>query len=107
MILDTLTTNTDFNTISFTLVAAVVAAHLLPWLWDSHGLRLYPGPFLAKFSDLWLGWVSAHGHRSEVVHDMHKTYGKTTIAGSYHTQLLTPSRSLRSVGPQPCLHRGA
>ncbi|KAG9221614.1 hypothetical protein CCMSSC00406_0005527 [Pleurotus cornucopiae] len=90
MILDTLTTNTDFNTIGFTLVAAVVAAHLLPWLWDSHGLRLYPGPFLAKFSDLWLGWVSAHGHRSEVVHDMHKTYGPFVRLAPNHVSIAEP-----------------
>ncbi|KAH8105783.1 hypothetical protein DFH11DRAFT_1732952 [Phellopilus nigrolimitatus] len=32
------------------------------------------GPVPARFSDLWLGWVAAQGHRSEVVHELHKKY---------------------------------
>jgi benzoate 4-monooxygenase len=50
-------------------------SHILGYVIDPHGIRSIPGPFLAKFSDLWLGWVSGHGHRSEVVHEMHKKYG--------------------------------
>jgi len=54
---------------------AILLVHIVPYLLDPHGIRLYPGPFLAKFSDAWLGWVSSHGHRSEIVHEMHKKYG--------------------------------
>ena len=38
------------------------------------------GPFLAEFSDAWLGWVAAQGHRSEVVHDMHAKYGEHRVS---------------------------
>jgi hypothetical protein len=58
------------------LALLVLLIHVVPWLLDPHGVRSIPGPFLAKFSDAWLGWMSAHGHRSEVVHEMHKKYGK-------------------------------
>jgi benzoate 4-monooxygenase len=61
----------------FGLPLAVVIAHVVPWLVDPLGIRSVPGPFLAKFSDLWLGWVSAQGHRSEVVHAMHQRYGES------------------------------
>ena len=53
----------------------VILVHLVPWLVDPHGLRAFPGPWLARFSDLWLGRVAQRGHRSEVVHEMHEKYG--------------------------------
>lgn len=49
--------------------------HFIPYLYDSHSIRKYPGPFIAKFSDIWLGLVAKHGHRSEIVYALHKKYG--------------------------------
>lgn len=57
------------------ILAFVLLVHLVPYFIDSHGIRPYPGPFLAGLSDVWLGWVAAKGHRSEVVHELHKTHG--------------------------------
>ena len=51
--------------------------HLVPYTEDPHALRSYPGPNLAKFSDIWLGRIAAQGHRSEVVHELHKQHGMT------------------------------
>ena len=56
-------------------IAAVLLVHLVPLITDPYGLRSYPGPFLAKISDAWLGWVAAQGHRSEVVHGLHQKHG--------------------------------
>jgi len=53
----------------------ILAVHLVPYLVDPHSIRKLPGPFLARFSDIWLGWVAKRGHRSEVVHAMHQKYG--------------------------------
>jgi hypothetical protein len=53
-----------------------ILLHLLPWLLDVHDIRSVPGPWLAKFSDLWLGKVAADGHRSEVIHEMHQQFGE-------------------------------
>ncbi|KAJ6570988.1 cytochrome P450 monooxygenase [Mycena vulgaris] len=55
--------------------AVLVLVHLAIYLVDPYGIRKYPGPFLAKFSDAWLGWISQQGHRSEVIHEMHLKYG--------------------------------
>lgn len=63
-------------TLLLCLLSSFVIVHILIYAFDVHRIRSHPGPFLAKFSDLWLGWVSYHGHRSEVVHEMHKKYGQ-------------------------------
>ena len=57
------------------ITTLIILTHLVAWLVDPHGLRTFPGPFLARFSDLWLGRVAQQGHRSEVVHEMHEKYG--------------------------------
>ncbi|KAF7360600.1 Cytochrome P450 monooxygenase [Mycena venus] len=65
----------DPLTLLVALPATVVLVHLAIYLVDPYGIRKYPGPFLAKFTDAWLGYVSQQGHRSEVIHDMHLKYG--------------------------------
>ncbi|KAF7319086.1 Cytochrome P450 monooxygenase [Mycena chlorophos] len=57
------------------LPATLLAAHLAVYLIDPYGLRRFPGPFLAKFTDAWLGYISQQGHRSEVIHALHLKYG--------------------------------
>lgn len=54
----------------------VLAIHLVPYVVDAHKIRSIPGPWFAKFTDAWLGRAAARGHRSEVVHQLHKQYGK-------------------------------
>lgn len=71
-----LASSIEFSSLLYLVPVAVVLSHFVPWLFDPHGIRLYPGPLLAKFTDAWLGWVSREGHRSEVVHSLHKKYGK-------------------------------
>ena len=56
---------------------AVLAVHLVPYVVDTHGIRSIPGPWLAKVTDVWMGRVAAGGHRSEVVHEVHKQYGES------------------------------
>ncbi|KAJ6500222.1 cytochrome P450 [Mycena vitilis] len=56
-------------------LATLLLAPLIIYLVDPYNLRRCPGPFLAKFSYVWLGWVSQQGHRSEVIHGLHKKYG--------------------------------
>lgn len=54
----------------------VLAGHFIYFIIDPHRIRSYPGPLLAKLTDAWLGYVAAHGHRSEVVHGLHQKYGE-------------------------------
>ncbi|KAK0244643.1 cytochrome P450 monooxygenase [Armillaria nabsnona] len=67
--------HTDIPTVVVAVFVLVVLVYLVPYLFDSHRLRSHPGPLVAKFSDAWLGYVSHQGHRSEVVHDLHRKYG--------------------------------
>ncbi|KAJ7898594.1 cytochrome P450 monooxygenase [Mycena olivaceomarginata] len=59
----------------FALLIAIILLHVTIYLLDPYGLRQYPGPLLAKFTDAWLGWAVQQGHRSEVIHKLHKKYG--------------------------------
>jgi benzoate 4-monooxygenase len=67
----------DLDVVTFLIFVPVIVlvSHIVAYLADPQGIRSIPGPFFAKFSDIWLGWVSGHGHRSEIVHEMHKKYG--------------------------------
>ncbi|RDB28044.1 Benzoate 4-monooxygenase [Hypsizygus marmoreus] len=80
----------DLPTLAVIIPSVIVIAHVVPWLYDSHGIRLYPGPLLAKFSDLWLGVVSKNGHRSEVIHEIHKKYGPFVRIAPNHVSIADP-----------------
>jgi benzoate 4-monooxygenase len=60
-------------------LAAAIIVHVGSYLLDPHGIRSIPGPLLAKFTDAWLGWIAAQGHRSEVVHGIHAEYGRNVL----------------------------
>ena len=77
--------NDCFTTILSASALVILAVHLVPYVVDTHGIRSIPGPWLAKFTDAWLGRVAARGHRSEVVHEMHKEYGEPTSITSSAT----------------------
>jgi benzoate 4-monooxygenase len=53
----------------------ILLAHVISYLRDPYNQRSIQGPFLARFSDVWLGWVASQGHRSDVVHQLHRKYG--------------------------------
>lgn len=70
----------NLPTVLTLVLSTVVFVHLVPFIADPFSQRRIPGPFLAKFSDLWLGWVSSHGHRSDIVHELHKKYGTVPMS---------------------------
>jgi benzoate 4-monooxygenase len=74
-VLNILCDKVDFQTAAYAIPGVIVAVHLMPWLWDTHRIRGYPGPFFAKFSDIWLGYVAKAAHRSETIHEVHRKYG--------------------------------
>ena len=65
----------DFRTVLLLIPATAFLIHVVNYILDPHRIRQYPGPFFAKFSDVWLGRVAAEGHRSETVHKLHQEYG--------------------------------
>ena len=61
------------------LLSLALLAHIVPYTFDILGLKTYPGPFLAQFSELWIGWNAARGRIVTAVADAHKTYGTSSI----------------------------
>ncbi|KAJ7609928.1 cytochrome P450 monooxygenase [Roridomyces roridus] len=57
------------------LVVLIVLSHVLLFVIDPYGIRKHPGPVIARYSHIWLAVISQRGHRSEVIHAMHKRYG--------------------------------
>ena len=65
-------------TIACSIGFVVLAVHLVPYVLDRDGIRSIPGPWLAKFTDAWLGRVAARGHKSDVIRELHRQYGEFT-----------------------------
>ena len=86
--------------------AVAILVHFIRWLVDPHGLRSFPGPWIARFSDLWLGRVAQQGHRSEVVHRMHEKYGEHDqhVPSPPNPVQHLPLRVIRPHRPKPPLH---
>ncbi|KAK0476255.1 cytochrome P450 monooxygenase [Armillaria luteobubalina] len=82
--------HTDLSTVVATVFVLVVLVYLVPYLVDPHGLRSYPGPLIAKFSDAWLVYVAYKEHRSEVVHDLHTKYGPFVRIAPNHVSVALP-----------------
>ncbi|TFY76249.1 hypothetical protein EWM64_g7765 [Hericium alpestre] len=81
----------DLVSVAVLIPTLVVLAHVIPYWVDPHGLRQYPGPWLAKYSDLWLARVTAQGNRSEVVHELHKQYGPYARIAPNHLSVSDPA----------------
>jgi len=82
--------NLDVRSVAVALGAIVLLVHLVPFITDPHGIRSIPGPWLAKFTDAWIGRVAARGHRSETVHEMHKKHGKFVRLAPNHVSVADP-----------------
>lgn len=82
-LLDLVPQSINLATFAAIIPTAFVLAHVVPYFYDPHGIRLYSGPFIAKFSDIWLGIVAKNGHRSEVVHRMHLKYGSWLLPNAF------------------------
>ncbi|KIK78214.1 hypothetical protein PAXRUDRAFT_834670 [Paxillus rubicundulus Ve08.2h10] len=65
-------------------------AYIFPYLADPFKQRHIPGPFLAKFSNIWLGWTASQGHRSDVVHELHKKHGTFVRLAPNHVSIADP-----------------
>ncbi|KAJ7598951.1 cytochrome P450 monooxygenase [Mycena floridula] len=88
--MDYLYHNLNFSTAALLLSSTFVLVHLIPYVLDPHGIRAIPGPFLAKFSDIWLAVVSRRGHRSETVHKLHQKYGPIVRIAPNHVSIAEP-----------------
>ncbi|KAK0475706.1 cytochrome P450 monooxygenase [Armillaria novae-zelandiae] len=82
--------HTELSTVVATILVLVLLVYLVPYLVDSHSLRSYPGPLIAKFSDAWLVYATYMEHRSEAVHDLHSKYGPFVRIAPNHISVALP-----------------
>jgi benzoate 4-monooxygenase len=60
----------------YTIPIAVLLFYIVPYLTSNTSLKSIPGPFFAKFTNLWLLAQARQGKRYQTVDDAHKKYGK-------------------------------
>ncbi|KAI0903796.1 cytochrome p450 benzoate 4-monooxygenase [Ustulina deusta] len=63
---------------------------IVPYFTTYKHLRHLPGPFLGKFSNLWLGLGARKGQKYAWVHAAHQKYGKVVRVGFNHVSIATP-----------------
>lgn len=66
----------DFLVSPYIIPAGLVLFWLFPYLTSNGSIRDVPGPFAAKFSNLWLLLQCRQGKRYKSVDEAHKKHGK-------------------------------
>ncbi|KIP10209.1 hypothetical protein PHLGIDRAFT_499161 [Phlebiopsis gigantea 11061_1 CR5-6] len=76
--MDALNHNQHLDPKFFALVPVIVLvlAYIVPLLSDRHGLRKYPGPFLAKVTNMWFARMVMNGDGISSVHKLHEKHGR-------------------------------
>ena len=62
-----------------TLLLVTFSYRLSPW----HPLAAYPGPLRARFSSLWLTYISCMGRRDLIIDALHARYGPILRIGGH------------------------
>ena len=79
-----------YNLVSvYALIALPFLYYLLPYI-RNNSLRKVPGPFAAKFSNLWLMYACRRGKRYKIVDEAHKKYGKVMRIQPNHVSIADP-----------------
>ncbi|KAJ2977059.1 hypothetical protein NUW58_g7924 [Xylaria curta] len=63
---------------------------IVPYFTTYKHLRHLPGPFIGKFSNLWLALGAQKGEKYAWVHEAHKKYGKVVRVGYNHVSIASP-----------------
>ncbi|GME26880.1 cytochrome p450 benzoate 4-monooxygenase [Neofusicoccum parvum] len=63
---------------------------VLPYFTTYRHLRHLPGPFVGKFSNVWLALGARQGQKYAWVDHAHRKYGKVVRAGFNHVSIATP-----------------
>ncbi|KAI0312016.1 cytochrome P450 [Amylostereum chailletii] len=82
--------NSPYSSLLALVLVSLVVVHVVPWFRDALNLRVYPGPWMAQFSDMWLTRIAFGGHRSEVVESLHDLYGPFVRIAPNHVSISAP-----------------
>ena len=74
----------------------LVLYYITPYFTTYRLLAKYPGPFTAKFSNIWLGVSARRGQKFAAVDWAHQNYGKIVRVGFNHISI-ADERALESV----------
>ena len=72
------------------LVLWVLAFYLVPYFTTYRHLRCVPGPFVAKFSIIWLALGARRGQKFAWVDSAHRKYGSIVRVGYNHVSIAEP-----------------
>lgn len=72
------------------LPAWFVSYWIVPYFTTYAHLKHIPGPFLAKFSNVWLASGARQGQKFAWVDWAHRKYGKVVRVGFNHVSVATP-----------------
>jgi benzoate 4-monooxygenase len=61
--------------------------YLVPYITTYRSLARFPGPFTAKFSNIWLGLSARRGQKYAAVDEAHQKYGKIVRVGFNHVSI--------------------
>jgi benzoate 4-monooxygenase len=82
---------TDFILTPWAIPVALVLFWLVPYLTSNTEIRDVPGPFFAKFSNLWLLLQARQGKRYKSVDEAHEKYGKLVRIQPNHVSVADES----------------
>jgi benzoate 4-monooxygenase len=81
----------DFLLTPWTIFVAIALFYVVPYLTSNVGIKAIPGPFAAKFSNLWLLLQARQGKRYKSVDEAHKEYGKLVRIQPNHVSVADES----------------
>ncbi|KIN06832.1 hypothetical protein OIDMADRAFT_111123 [Oidiodendron maius Zn] len=81
----------DFLLSPYTIPVAILLFYLIPYLTSNTSIRDIPGPFAAKFTNLWLLVQARRGERYKSVDEAHKKYGKLVRIQPNHVSIADSS----------------
>jgi len=81
----------DFLLSPYTIPVALALFFLVPYLTSNTALKDIPGPFAAKFTNLWLLLQARQGKRYLSVDQAHKKYGKLVRIQPNHVSIADDS----------------
>jgi len=81
----------DFLLSPYTIPIALALFYIIPYLTSNTALRKVPGPFFAKFSNLWLLAQARQGKRYLSVNAAHEKYGKLVRIQPDHVSIADDS----------------
>jgi benzoate 4-monooxygenase len=82
---------TDILLSAYTIPIALALFYLIPYLTSNTALKKVPGPFAAKFSNLWLLAQARQGKRYLSVNEAHKKWGKVVRIQPDHVSITDES----------------